>query len=305
MRLSELFQRLQKDKTQFTKADEDDDGLVEEIPPLQAYGQILEGIASAGVPIFDELGAAEARRGTHLFLLYTHLPFALPAANQLLIHLDDLIGLEGLPAAAAPLYRRSRYDLHTGIEAMMCGDNMGLNDRARDLMEVEALFWDFAAAPDRLNDWASSTDESRRNREYGFGRLRDRRERSHDIPKGYLLPDAKEYKVHSSIAHPNPSGPHGPPYESALDNLVYWSTELIPHHLHRVLLASAAFLESFGVGGVNLTTPELIEMVRLADRFRQSHGEVLPHLELPRMPFHKDDPMWPPLPMQGDQSTPP
>lgn len=100
------------------------------------------------------------------------------------------------------LFERAIADFEMAIEATFSGMNSVVFDAMRDVMEIEYLLADFAAAPENIQDWASANFKTLKSK-YGPNTLRQRRARRLGIPVDDL-PTATDYRGHSTFLHVNP-----------------------------------------------------------------------------------------------------
>ena len=201
------------------------------------YGVVLTAIAT-GRPsaLTGALSETHAGRGRRLFLLHTRMPGALPGLDQALRYLDELASYPDLPDACRGLLKRSGTDLVTAVESILAGAHNQVMDTSRDLMEIQYLLHEFAAAPERVNEW-SSLSERRRAQLFGFGELQKREDARRGVPQGQVGPERLEYQAHCAGLHPSPAGRLDPPID---DEFLIMLADLqeVTEHMRRVFVAA-------------------------------------------------------------------
>ncbi len=100
------------------------------------------------------------------------------------------------------LLARAGTDFVSAIEATISGFHAVAWESMRDVMEIEILLGEFAEEPDQMQKWLTASQKERRNI-FSHGELRKRKA----VRLGLLLsnmPDAVDYRGHSTILHVNP-----------------------------------------------------------------------------------------------------
>ena len=282
----------------------DDDTVIsggEPIPDAEVYRTLLGVLRQSSSRVVAELVHAEKTRGRHLFTMMTGLPWMLAAYDDVVRHLDEFIGLEGLEEHVAGLVRRCREDVVLSLEAALAGDNARTMDLGRDLMEVEFLIRDFTVHPEHLAEWVKAT-EGKRNNYFGFARLARRQEEFFGLPEGHLAPDRREYQAHSASTHPTPAGRPSPlDASNSAGFLVFAASEILMNHAQRVVDALGGYLDRAGISYQPLAmTPALDQMERDRQQQLDEMTAALPEwARLEREPFHKSEPAFPEPPGAG------
>lgn len=141
-------------------------------------------------------------------------------------------------------------------------------------MEVEYLFYDFTADPTALDRWRS-LPLHRRNQEFGFGKLRQRKEERDQVPKDHVHLSRNEYRTHSAIVHPQPV--HEIEVEGTDPNVrrssLFMDLGDLVQHSNRLWNAALDYLESIGdtLPDVEVEDlPDVSAVSAAADMIRQS-----------------------------------
>lgn len=189
-------------------------------------------------------------RGARLFALM-RLVVVLPAFGQALSHCDELaesFAAQRDLAGLAFLVRRSRADLEISIDALLLGRQSVIADSMRDVMEIELMLRDFTARKDSIDAWLNADEKSSWN---NFSPKEVRRRLANDLypSKGFDLPEADEYAVHSAGLHPSPQpSPHREKEitDGVHDGHTLFEAGEIIEHAARFFTAAHALLEAVG-----------------------------------------------------------
>lgn len=186
--------------------DTDPAGEGERVDPDELYVLMLSLLESQGSKYVEPLLREHHHsRGNRLFTLVT-LGSVLPGFDQVLAHSETLENyFESHPnlTRLTFLIARARADFEIALEALLVGRQSVVADSMRDVMEIELLLRDFTARPGHLDTWLTTDDRERWKR---FAPKEVRRRLANDAypGKGFDLPEADEYAVHSAGLHPSP-----------------------------------------------------------------------------------------------------
>jgi hypothetical protein len=154
--------------------------------------------------LIEALDEADKRAGARLLDAATYLPPVLRGVEEFRQHFTKLsTDHPCLDPDIASLCGQVAEHIYLGIQSCIFTPGPHSGDDARFLMEAQFLFSDFAVNPDRIAEWRDA-EPHRRNQIFGFGKLRQRREKTLGVPSGQVLPDRDEYSVHSALVHPRP-----------------------------------------------------------------------------------------------------
>ncbi len=172
--------------------------------PTLTYDELLTQLAVTQPRVAKALTAAHDNRRRNLAAYASGARLA--GLNELLIHLDlvrQSLADHGLDYKVGFLLNRAAADFETAVEAALAGYVGVAHDAMRDIMEIEFLLRDFAAAPDYLDRWLTSSDAERRTF-FSANQLRQR----HAGRLGVTvekLPEHTDYKGHSVVLHVTPA----------------------------------------------------------------------------------------------------
>lgn len=129
----------------------------------------------------------------------------LHALEELIQWLTDFSGRASsitLTEHIAPLFSRSVADFEMAIESGLSGMNSLVFDAMRDVMEIEYLLRDFAAAPSHISEWLRLPRDER-GKKFSPNALRQRRAKALGVSVSDL-PTSTDYRGHSIFLHVNP-----------------------------------------------------------------------------------------------------
>jgi len=234
---------------------------------------IYEDVRHIAGPIVDNLIESDRRAAARLLDSSLYFMPLLRALQAFMEHFDRLAGLDGLDPDIAALFRQASGNVYDGILACTHPPGPRVMDESRFLMEVEFLLYDLAARPESLGEWRDA-EPHRRNQNFGFGKLRARRERDLGVEPTEVLPDRDEYSVHSANVHPRPAHELMPPDETPDARRTHLMVDLGDLFGHATRVASAAipavevFLDAFDpAAAVHPAAPEDPEPFERATRF--------------------------------------
>lgn len=130
----------------------------------------------------------------------------------------------------------------------MVGRQAQVSDSMRDVMEIEFLLRDFVGRPDNIGVWTSADAKTLRNK---FSPKEIRRRVANDLfpGKGFNLPDADEYAVHSAVLHPTPKPSPRPDKQrdsSMHDGKTLMGAGEVLEHAHRLFVAADVLIDVIG-----------------------------------------------------------
>lgn len=168
-----------------------------------SLGQTAKSLALPGGPLVAQLDNSDRIAAGRLFELVTQvpqIPQALAEFNSQFMHWASNSTID---PDIAGLLTQAAIRVTAGFRACLVEPWPRNMDASRFLMEVEHLLREFAAEPERVREWRS-LEPYMRNQNYGFGKLRGRREQRLGLASGGVLPDRDEYALHSTFVHPRP-----------------------------------------------------------------------------------------------------
>lgn len=260
----------------------------EQIAPDLLYVEILGLLEAQGSKVVEPLLREHHHaRGNRLFALMT-LIVVLPGFDQVLLQCSQLNayfdGTKQLKLIAF-LVRRAQADIEIAIEALLVGRQALVSDAMRDVMEIEMLLRDFAARPSSIADWVSADERTLRNR---FSPKEIRRRLANDLypGKGFDLPEADEYAVHSSVLHPSPHGnAHQEKQRDATmhDGRVLFESGEVLEHAIRLFVACDALIDAMGPtsAGRPPTHRDLDLLTRARDEWRNYTLQLKDQIGMP------------------------
>lgn len=208
--------------------------------------ELYEIVGQIMGPLADDLGESDKRAASRLLDMTLHCAPVLLGLEELRQHFRWLGDRPGLDTDIAAIFRQSADHVYDGIQSCIFAPGGRVMDQSRFLMEVEFLLYDFVARPESLTVWRTA-EPFRRNQQFGFGKLRRRRESDLGYTTDTVLPDREEYMVHSAQVHPRPAQELLPGEETPEQRRYFLTSDLADlfEHALRVLKASLDVVRVF------------------------------------------------------------
>ena len=179
-------------------------------PDRRGYAAVLKQLSTSHPTAVKFLREAESNRAQRLKRWLSGL--RLRGYEELLSHLPEVEAVyrrNKRLRSIAFLIRRAHDDFVTALEATLSGFHSVAYDAMRDVMEIEFLLRDFYHQPGSIERWLAATPKQR-NDSFRPAVLRQRHaQRIGKLPQE--MPEARDYRGHSSVLHVTPdTGPFSP-----------------------------------------------------------------------------------------------
>jgi hypothetical protein len=125
------------------------------------------------------------------------------AFDEVLTHLKVLAETEGFDPEIVHLLRVAQSWIVSGVDRILSAQDPHEAEESRKLLELEHLILDFAANPTNMSEWVE-VDSWKRDRKFGFGKLREREELRQGLDKDQVIAARDYWRVHSTNSHPKP-----------------------------------------------------------------------------------------------------
>lgn len=217
----------------------------------------------------------------------------IPASEQAFTYLaaaQTATQTSGTLNDTSQLIQRAQNDITTGIELLISGQPWALGCVTRDLMELEALLYDFAYDPHLITQWVTATNREHQ-KQFSPGAVRTRIA-NHRHP-GKDLPDTLEYQIHSELIHITKTGcdhtARTGTYEGRAEQaqLRIESSDLISH-ISRVVGATMTLLNTDNELDCDINQFDLDMLVDVNDSLNAWLKNMFPNINMrPHIPVPK------------------
>ena len=182
------------------------------------YGELLQNFKNDW-EFVGVLEIAEKARASALQDIVPLLP-VMDGIAAMIVHFYSLAKHGTCDAVSIVLFR-AQEEIARGMETVLSGDAMVVNNVCRVLMEITVLLEEWTYKPDKIDLWMACDEKKRRN-VFAFGKVLDRIRVHKGVDDTHKLREEEEYSYHSRVLHVTPDrGPAiDPSPRGRLDELI-------------------------------------------------------------------------------------